>query len=90
MEMTIIFSCSRNKSDLYIQTQDRLQHNLLLKKLSADSGEWVELHRESSMTWTNLSDDFIELDNQTLAITMKTMISVKFRWSITQSSIVKN
>ena len=57
------------KSDLYIQTQDRLQHNLLLKKLSADSGEWVELHRESSMTWTNLSDDFIELDNQTLAIT---------------------
>mgnify|MGYP005737881551 FL=1 len=50
------------KSDLYIQTQDRLQRNLLLKKLSANSGEWEELHRESSMTWTNLSDDFIELD----------------------------
>ena len=57
------------KSGLYIQTQDRLQRNLLLKKLSANTGEWVELHRESSMTWTNLSDDFIELDNQTLAIT---------------------
>ena len=56
-------------SNLYIQTQDRLQHNLLLKKMSNDSSEWVELHRESSIAWTNLSDDFVELDSQSLAIT---------------------
>ena len=55
---------------VYIQTQDRRQQILTLKRLDLNTNgvEWQLLHQENSTSWINLNDDLTIIDQNRLLI----------------------
>ena len=51
------------RGGICLQTQDRLQQTLSLKRYHLAENRWQELYREHSATWINLTNDLQQLAN---------------------------